>query len=98
MQNRAVSFYSEGAKPHGDLFVPDGLAASERRPGIVLTDRQSTELAAAARAGGLKRLVALRRFGHYEVYYSDAFRQMMEHAPGWYRRYSPIGQHGGAKS
>ena len=33
MQNQPVSFYSEGVKLRGDLFVPDGLAASERRPG-----------------------------------------------------------------
>jgi uncharacterized protein len=36
MQTRPVSFYSEGVKLRGDLFLPDGLAANERRPGIVL--------------------------------------------------------------
>jgi uncharacterized protein len=36
MQSQPVSFYSEGVKLRGDLFRPDGLAANERRPGIVL--------------------------------------------------------------
>ena len=36
MQSEPVSFYSEGVKLRGDLFLPDGLAANERRPGIVL--------------------------------------------------------------
>ncbi len=36
MQSQPVSFYSEGVKLRGDLFLPDGVAANERRPGIVL--------------------------------------------------------------
>jgi len=42
------------------------------------------------RAGEPKRLVVLRGFGHYEVYTGDAFRQVMEHALGWYRQYLPV--------
>jgi dipeptidyl aminopeptidase/acylaminoacyl peptidase len=33
---RAVTFYSEGVKLVGDVYVPDGLPAGERRAGIVL--------------------------------------------------------------
>jgi uncharacterized protein len=33
---KPVSFYSEGVKLDGDLFLPDGLAAGERRAGVVL--------------------------------------------------------------
>jgi hypothetical protein len=33
---RAVTFYSEGVKLVGDLYLPDGLEAGRRRPGIVL--------------------------------------------------------------
>ncbi len=36
MPSQPVSFYSEGVKLRGDLFLPDGTAANERRPGIVL--------------------------------------------------------------
>jgi uncharacterized protein len=36
MASQAVSFYSEGTRLSGDLFLPDGLASGERRPGIVL--------------------------------------------------------------
>ena len=36
MQSQPVSFYSEGVKLRGDLFLPEGLAAQEKRPGIVL--------------------------------------------------------------
>ncbi len=33
---KPVTFYSEGVKLDGDLFLPDGLAAGERRAGVVL--------------------------------------------------------------
>jgi fermentation-respiration switch protein FrsA (DUF1100 family) len=33
---RHVNFYSEGVKLAGDLFIPEGLAAGEKRAGIVL--------------------------------------------------------------
>lgn len=33
---KPISFYSEGFKLDGDLFLPDGLKAGERRAGIVL--------------------------------------------------------------
>jgi uncharacterized protein len=36
MEKRTVNFFSEGTKLEGDLFLPDGLKAGERRPGIVL--------------------------------------------------------------
>ncbi|MDP6473337.1 MAG: alpha/beta fold hydrolase [Alphaproteobacteria bacterium] len=36
MSRREISFYSEGAKLHGDLFLPDGAGADDRRAGIVL--------------------------------------------------------------
>lgn len=36
MPNQSVSFYSEGTRLSGDLFLPDGLAANEKRAGIVL--------------------------------------------------------------
>jgi hypothetical protein len=36
MASQSVSFYSEGTRLSGDLFLPDGLAADERRAGIVL--------------------------------------------------------------
>ncbi len=36
MQSQPVTFYSEGVKLRGDLFLPDGLTAHEHRPGIVL--------------------------------------------------------------
>ena len=49
------------------------------------------------RAGEPKRLVVLRGFGHYEVYTGDCFRQVMEHAVGWYKQYLPVGQTGGIK-
>ncbi len=39
-----------------------------------------------------KRLIVLRGFGHYEVYAGDCFRQVMEHALGWYRQYLPVSQ------
>ena len=31
-----VTFYSEGMRLHGDLYVPDGIGPGERRPGVVL--------------------------------------------------------------
>jgi hypothetical protein len=49
------------------------------------------------RAGEPKRLVVLRGFGHYEVYTGDCFRQVMEHALGWYRQYLPVSHQGGTK-
>jgi dipeptidyl aminopeptidase/acylaminoacyl peptidase len=36
MASHAVSFYSEGTRLSGDLFLPDGLASGEKRAGIVL--------------------------------------------------------------
>ena len=36
MPSQPVSFYSEGVILRGDLFLPDDIAANERRPGIVL--------------------------------------------------------------
>ena len=36
MGSRPISFYSEGVRLAGDLFVPDDLAAGEQRAGIVL--------------------------------------------------------------
>jgi dipeptidyl aminopeptidase/acylaminoacyl peptidase len=36
MPSEGVSFYSEGTRLSGDLFLPDGLRAGERRAGVVL--------------------------------------------------------------
>ncbi len=36
MASQAVSFYSEGTRLSGDLFLPDGLLPGEQRAGIVL--------------------------------------------------------------
>jgi len=36
MEKRTVTFFSEGTRLEGDLFLPDGLKTGERRPGIVL--------------------------------------------------------------
>jgi dipeptidyl aminopeptidase/acylaminoacyl peptidase len=36
MASQTVSFYSEGVRLSGDLFLPEGIAAGERRAGIVL--------------------------------------------------------------
>jgi dipeptidyl aminopeptidase/acylaminoacyl peptidase len=36
MPSEGVSFYSEGTRLSGDLFLPDGLSAGERRAGVVL--------------------------------------------------------------
>ena len=36
MASQAVSFYSEGTRLSGDLFLPDGLRPNEQRAGIVL--------------------------------------------------------------
>jgi dipeptidyl aminopeptidase/acylaminoacyl peptidase len=36
MASQTVSFYSEGTRLSGDLFVPEGLASGEKRAGIVL--------------------------------------------------------------
>jgi predicted alpha/beta hydrolase len=33
---QAVTFYSEGCKLSGDLYLPDGLRREDRRAGIVL--------------------------------------------------------------
>ena len=33
---RNVAFYSEGVKLDGDLYLPDDIAAGERRAGVVL--------------------------------------------------------------
>jgi uncharacterized protein len=36
MPSEGVSFYSEGVRLSGDLFLPDGLRAGEKRAGVVL--------------------------------------------------------------
>ena len=36
MASQTVSFYSEGTRLSGDLFLPEGLASGEKRAGIVL--------------------------------------------------------------
>jgi poly(3-hydroxybutyrate) depolymerase len=36
MNQRTVSFYSEGTKMEGDLFLPSDLKSAERRPAVVL--------------------------------------------------------------
>ena len=36
MEQRTVTFFSEGSRITGDLFLPVGMKAGERRPGIVL--------------------------------------------------------------
>ena len=36
MSRETISFYSEGVKLKGDLFLPDGASADDRRAGIVL--------------------------------------------------------------
>ncbi len=36
MEKRTVTFFSEGTRLEGDLFLPDGFKAGEQRPGIVL--------------------------------------------------------------
>lgn len=36
MTSQAVSFYSEGTRLSGDLFVPEGLQPNEKRAGVVL--------------------------------------------------------------
>jgi dienelactone hydrolase len=36
MASQAISFYSEGTRLSGDLFLPDGLGSGEQRAGIVL--------------------------------------------------------------
>lgn len=36
MQTQNISFFSEGVRLSGDLFLPEGLAPNERRPGILL--------------------------------------------------------------
>jgi dipeptidyl aminopeptidase/acylaminoacyl peptidase len=36
MEKRTVTFFSEGTRLEGDLFLPAGLKAGEQRPGIVL--------------------------------------------------------------
>ena len=36
MSRQTISFYSEGAKLAGDLFLPDGAGADDRRAGIIL--------------------------------------------------------------
>ena len=36
MESRSISFFSEGVRLAGDLFLPDDLRAGEKRAGIVL--------------------------------------------------------------
>ena len=33
---RPIEFYSEGCRLRGDLYLPDGLAAGEKRAGVLL--------------------------------------------------------------
>ncbi len=42
-----------------------------------------------AKAGEPKKLVVLKKWGHYEVYAGDAFDQVMEPTLAWYRLYLP---------
>jgi uncharacterized protein len=42
-----------------------------------------------ARAGEPKKLVVLKRFGHYEVYGGEAFRQVMDETVAWYKTHLP---------
>ncbi len=56
---KPVSFFSEGARLDGDLYLPDGLAPGERRAGIVLChgytgvkDLYLPDIAAALNAAG----------------------------------------------
>jgi len=41
------------------------------------------------RAGEPKKLVVLPKWGHYEVYAGEAFRQVMEPTLAWYQQYLP---------
>ena len=45
-----------------------------------------------ARAGEPKKLVVLQRWGHYEVYTGDAFRQVMAPTLAWFREHLPARQ------
>ena len=36
-----------------------------------------------------KKLITLKRWGHYEVYAGEAFRQVIEPTLAWYRQYLP---------
>jgi dipeptidyl aminopeptidase/acylaminoacyl peptidase len=42
-----------------------------------------------AKAGEPKKLVVLKKWGHYEVYAGEAFDQVMEPTLAWYRQYLP---------
>ncbi len=42
-----------------------------------------------AKAGEPKKLVVLKKWGHYEVYAGEAFDQVMGPTLAWYRQYSP---------
>jgi fermentation-respiration switch protein FrsA (DUF1100 family) len=42
-----------------------------------------------ARAGEPKKLVALKRVGHYEVYGGEPFRRVMAETLAWYREHLP---------
>jgi dipeptidyl aminopeptidase/acylaminoacyl peptidase len=42
-----------------------------------------------ARAGEPKRLLTLKGWGHYEVYFGEAFRQVIEPTIAWYQQYLP---------
>ena len=65
------------------------------RPVLLITtddDRlvpQDESEALYAKAGEPKKLVVLKKWGHYEVYAGDAFDQVMEPTLAWYRLYLP---------
>ncbi len=65
------------------------------RPVLLITtddDRlvpQDESEALYAKAGEPKKLVVLKKWGHYEVYAGDAFDQVMEPTLAWYRQYLP---------
>lgn len=43
------------------------------------------------RAGEPKKLIVLPKWGHYEVYTGEAFRQVMEPTVAWFQQYLPAG-------
>ncbi|MFM9885031.1 MAG: alpha/beta hydrolase [Burkholderiales bacterium] len=65
------------------------------RPALFITtddDRlvpQDESEALYAKAGEPKKLVVLKRWGHYEVYTGEAFREVMAATVAWYRQYLP---------
>ena len=72
---KPVTFYSEGVKLAGDVFLP-------------LVPPQESE-AMYARAGEPKKLVVLKGVGHYEVYGDAPFGRVMDETLAWYRTQLP---------